>query len=367
MFQLVVEGKWVYLLGISGDNIAYVTQASDSLTITYNKVPVEAAISAENFRHTVEVLYIDINESDRKHCFRLTSNQSKWRVDVKFALKDSYFDSLQRFVASLTQATIQRVLPCNFPHFQPASLHEYHDLLNLQTCSEDQRNALATIVTSPANGPPVLVTGPFGTGKTRILALAAHYFLQCSTKQERKTSILVCTQQHASADAFIECLVNLVISIPEKSYIARVKYQPKQGHRGSHSDSAMQRYERSHFEFKSDFSRRPPTNMHPYLIVTTCQAAHGLKKVLPSGFYFTHILLDEVAQMREAEAIAPLCLANNSTKIVIAGDKHQVRFILKCCYRYFMHILTLKTCSGVCHYSCTRGLYTDLYLLPRCN
>ena len=315
-FQLVEEGNWVYLLGISGDNIAYVTQASDSLTISYNKGQVQAAISRENFRHTDKVLYIDINESALKHCFHLTSNQNKWHVDVKFALKDSYFASLQRFVRSLTQATIQRVLPCNFPPFQPASLHEYHDVLNLQTCSEDQRNALATIVASPASGPPVLVTGPFGTGKTRILALATHYFLQCSTKEERKTSILVCTQQHGSADAFIECLMNLVISIPENVYVARL------ANRSIRIDPAIQKHQRSLDDIQLDFTRRPPTNKRPFLVVTTCQTAHGLKRRVPEGFFFTHILLDEVAQMREAEAVAPLCLANSSTKIVIAGDKY---------------------------------------------
>ena len=74
---------------------------------------------------------------------------------------------------------------------------------------------------------------------------------------------------------------------------------------------------------QSDFQHRPPTNKRPYLIVTTCQAAHSLKNRLPGNF-FSHILLDEVAQMREAEAVAPLCLANTTTKIVLAGDKMQV-------------------------------------------
>ncbi len=45
--------------------------------------------------------------------------------------------------------------------------------------------------------------------------------------------------------------------------------------------------------------------------------------MFPPGF-FTHILLDEGAQAREPEAVAPLSLATKDTKIVIAGDPQQV-------------------------------------------
>lgn len=44
---------------------------------------------------------------------------------------------------------------------------------------------------------------------------------------------------------------------------------------------------------------------------------------LPKG-YFTHIFLDEAAQAMECEAIMPLALANDSTRIVLAGDHMQM-------------------------------------------
>lgn len=44
---------------------------------------------------------------------------------------------------------------------------------------------------------------------------------------------------------------------------------------------------------------------------------------LPHGF-FTHILLDEAAQAVECETITPLALANDSTRIVLAGDHMQL-------------------------------------------
>ena len=39
---------------------------------------------------------------------------------------------------------------------------------------------------------------------------------------------------------------------------------------------------------------------------------------------FTHILLDEAAQAMECETIMPIALANEQTRIVLAGDYMQV-------------------------------------------
>lgn len=44
--------------------------------------------------------------------------------------------------------------------------------------------------------------------------------------------------------------------------------------------------------------------------------------------HFTHILLDEAAQAMECEAIMPLALANDETRIVLAGDHMQVLYEL---------------------------------------
>ena len=59
------------------------------------------------------------------------------------------------------------------------------------------------------------------------------------------------------------------------------------------------------------------------VIATTFLTALSLRNLFRPGF-FTHILIDEGAQTREPEAIAPLSLASSGTKIVIAGDSCQV-------------------------------------------
>ena len=52
--------------------------------------------------------------------------------------------------------------------------------------------------------------------------------------------------------------------------------------------------------------------------------------------HFTHILLDEGAQSREPESIAPLCLADIDTKIIIVGDHKQVYYTCIYIAQYIM-------------------------------
>ena len=59
------------------------------------------------------------------------------------------------------------------------------------------------------------------------------------------------------------------------------------------------------------------------VVVTTFMIALKMSDIIPCN-YFTHILIDEGAQAREPECIAPLCMANENTQIVIAGDSKQV-------------------------------------------
>ena len=79
---------------------------------------------------------------------------------------------------------------------------------------------------------------------------------------------------------------------------------------------------RSVSEFRSYIERSSYRNRSKFLIITTCMTALQLAKIVPRGF-FTHILLDEGAQMREPEAIAALSMAGRNTKIVVAGDQNQ--------------------------------------------
>ena len=58
------------------------------------------------------------------------------------------------------------------------------------------------------------------------------------------------------------------------------------------------------------------------IVVTTTSTATRLL-VLPPG-HFTHILIDEAAQILETEAIIPLTMAGPHTRVVLAGDHRQM-------------------------------------------
>ena len=77
---------------------------------------------------------------------------------------------------------------------------------------------------------------------------------------------------------------------------------------------------------------------HRVVITTLAMSQHLLQLQLNRGF-FTHILVDEAAQALEPEALIPLALAGQNTKVVFTGDHmqvgielqhHQFPFILFC-------------------------------------
>lgn len=63
------------------------------------------------------------------------------------------------------------------------------------------------------------------------------------------------------------------------------------------------------------------------IVIVTCMLSQDLG-VAPG--YFSHILIDEAAQMLECEALVPLCLATPETRIILAGDHMQMTPKLFC-------------------------------------
>ena len=85
------------------------------------------------------------------------------------------------------------------------------------------------------------------------------------------------------------------------------------------------------YDFTPDFPspRSEQDLLQSRLVVTTFLSTIRLHSYKPLPY--THILIDEGAQSREPEAVAPLGLADKHTKIVIAGDHMQVYFHTNAC------------------------------------
>lgn len=210
--------RFGYLLGLDGDQIAYATQASERAVIVSESVEINADILKENFHHTDEKLYLAFNVENVKKLeiyYSVTKVYCEREVYVEFELKHFYFDNLHKSLKNLSPEIISRAMPerSDFKEIDPASAvipTSLKDALNLDSCSTDQLNALKTVLSCPSNAPPVLITGPFGTGKTQILATAAHYFILDSQRSGHPAHVLVCTQQQVSADTFLKCYLKVL-------------------------------------------------------------------------------------------------------------------------------------------------------------
>uniref|UniRef100_A0A8C5XPG5 Helicase with zinc finger 2 n=1 Tax=Microcebus murinus TaxID=30608 RepID=A0A8C5XPG5_MICMU len=198
------------------------------------------------------------------------------------------------------------VLPC--PRPAPASVRG--------NCK--QKLAMGLIAGSgPPDGRPVsplLIYGPFGTGKTYTLAMASLQVLQ-----QPHTRVLICTHTNSAADIYVrEYFHGHASSGHPEAAPLRVMYADRPP---SQTDPTTLRYccltqDRRAF--------RPPTAaelaQHRLVVTTTTQA----RELGVAAGFFSHILIDEAAQMLECEALTPLRYAAPGTRVVLAGDHMQV-------------------------------------------
>lgn len=312
--------RFGYIKGLSGDQIAYASQASEAVYVSLQGgAEVKLEILMDNYLHIEERLYTAVhrdNYHSLQSCLHLTNAPCEVMVAVRFDLKHSYFNQLHKSLQHLSEEVISRLFPepSNFT-LPPRRPIEQTLILREMGIPQDKIQALEAIVSCPSDGPPVLVSGAFGTGKTRLLALAAHHFFQESRRTGHSARILVCTQQQKSADAFLECFVfELLLPLDNSIKISRLMRESAQKNpvlkRWCKPAKSFQMEKRSHYQQSN------------HLVITTCMSS--LQLATSCRHFFTHIFLDEGAQTREPEGVAPLSLAMRHTKIVIAGDSHQV-------------------------------------------
>ncbi|XP_054986326.1 probable helicase with zinc finger domain isoform X2 [Sorex araneus] len=165
--------------------------------------------------------------------------------------------------------------------------------------------------------PPVLIIGPYGTGKTFTLAQAVKHILQ-----QPETRILICTHSNSAADLYIKDYLHPYVEAgnpqarPLRVYFRNrwVKTVHPVVHQYCLISSAHSTFQMPQ---KEDILK------HRVVVVTLNTSQYLCQLDLEPGF-FTHILLDEAAQAMECETIMPLALATKSTRIVLAGDHMQL-------------------------------------------
>ncbi|XP_032243014.2 helicase with zinc finger domain 2 isoform X1 [Nematostella vectensis] len=215
-------------------------------------------------------------------------------------------------------------LACIFPNNKSGERVEWqvapHPILN-----KPQATALSHIL-DPRPRPPLLIFGPFGTGKTRTIAEAVKELCRLHAgNTAANLRILICTHSNSAADHYIvDYLHPFVTSSEIGPFLCRplrICWEHRFLSSVSHTVLKYCLIDRETGRFAIP-SRQDIDCVS--VIVTTLVTADVLVKMgLPSG-YFSHVFIDEAAQAMEAETLIPLCLTQQSTRIVLAGDHLQM-------------------------------------------
>ena len=266
-----------------------------------------------------DLIYIGISRTDVSALGKIPKSRFEIEtVQVIFELKYSYFHHLHKALDLLSPLTIQRLIPMSKDLFcsaeKPPSIpwprDEFKELLALDSA---QMEALKAIIhTKP--GAPVIIAGSFGTGKTRLLARAAYQILELpGTPRPR---VLVCAHHQASADAFLYVFASMIeLNQDWRVNMVRMILRPDD----------REKYNYRYHQFCATAHELSQKLHSIQLFITTFANCLHLENIKASSAgFFTHILVDEGAQTREPEAIAPLFLSGHNTVIAIAGDHKQV-------------------------------------------
>lgn len=297
------------------DAKAYAIQASEGKVLVFFPSGTVKADILKGYNNLEASLYLGFNRHPH-----LTAPPIQ--VHIKFVLKYSYFHRLHKAIDSVSDVTINRLVPNNSHEFtvcnnEPINMSRpSRRLRNIIDLDFSQARALETIMSCQSNKAPVLVIGSFGTGKTRLLARTAYQLITVSNTNR----VLICAHHQHSADSFI------------------INYFAKMKRNGGWYKKIFRLVPNPDYKITPGYEEFYVTSKHKSFlsskyrvkiraVVTTFSTSLHLLDKVPVGF-FTHILLDEGAQSREPESIAPLCLADKNTQIIIAGDHKQVSSIL---------------------------------------
>ena len=243
---------------------------------------------------------------------RVDGLKRKQVVTVQFYLDRVYFEHLHKTVENLGISAIRKIFPARevvYAH-QRQIAPRFKAPTELQLDNEFQSSALEKLLKCSPTAPFVL-TGPFGTGKTRLIARAAYQIAHLRGTSPR---VLISVHHKATANSYIEEYFGPLSSLFN---VEAVRFFP-----GRHIPGP----EQTRFAQQYVDTRTMKCKKESYqIIVCTNVAVSTLFHELHCGpGFFTHIFLDETAQAFEPESMTPLLFADENTIVVLAGDHLQV-------------------------------------------
>lgn len=239
------------------------------------------------------------------------------RVQVQFVLNRLPFCEWHRAIDCLPDTKI----------VFPSSTHKYGEehyiwnkrwdkMVQTHVLNDKQKKAVAVIM-APKDDilPPILLLGPFGTGKTSTIAETLRILLL----DDPTSKIILCTQSNSAADLYVKDFFHNWYQESQDPRLKPVRIYYKG--RGRNTVHTVVR----EYTLTDQSGRfREPTKediAECGLIITTLATSSCLT---PLDLEPSHIVIDEAAQALECEALTALALANERTRIVLAGDQMQL-------------------------------------------
>ncbi|XP_058800615.1 probable helicase with zinc finger domain [Phymastichus coffea] len=189
---------------------------------------------------------------------------------------------------------------------------------SLKDCrlNDKQKEAVA-IMMAPSTEilPPVLLLGPFGTGKTSTIAQALRILLV----NDLKSRVILCTHSNSAADLYVKEFFDLWYKETKNP-----RLKPLRIYYTGRSRTTVHAVVREYCPSDRHFNFRDPTNedlAECGLVISTLATSSCLMAL---DYSPTHIIIDEAAQALECEALSCLALANERTRLVLAGDQMQL-------------------------------------------
>ena len=214
--------------------------------------------------------------------------------------------------------------------------------------------------------PPMVLTGPAGTGKTKTILATILQILRKNHGQEKPRSrILICTPSHTACDVITERLVNFLSTTTQSDQLRKTVFRLYDATRPVETVPVQILPYTRQIGDGGKFSLPDPQVLLGFsVIVCTCHDAHLLymagltnaslrrrrrivkldieRRLRDSGLefhgaiegenipHFTHLFIDEAAQATEPECLIPLSVVVDddpgATKVEIAlcGDPRQL-------------------------------------------
>ena len=324
------EGRYVrygYIDSEDSDTLVHAKQASEGSFLILDNTSIHAkhVQASPPYAANYNAIIIAFGEEQEEKLRASKFYDLYFQAEVRFELKYSYFQRLHVAVQHLNKQVINKLIPArrvdsNIPTVSiPFSKNPRMKLDGVQM------KALKCILESHSSL-PVLIAGPFGTGKTRLLARAAYEMLRCENNR-----VLICAHHQNSVDTFVDYFGEMASNREDPWSIGMIRITP-------HFYRPTTKPDYDHF-FKSARVLSPSDFKNNRLFITTLGISVKLFPHLPGEYsqrrdFFSHILIDEGAQTREPEIVGPLTLAGRKTKIVIAGDHCQVYINISCAISY---------------------------------